>query len=105
MWGLHLNQVALLDVLAEGGALHLLPSSKAFPDSLQACFKVKTASFQVVQAYVQLLVNNQMQKAYDANSLVWELASNTIRAFFASGGTSYFPQYCIFLGDLKLVVW
>ena len=80
-------QVALLNALAEGGALHLLPASKVFPDTLQGCFVVKTPSPEIVQIFMQLLMGKQMQKACEAHGLVWELAKNTIQAFLSSGET------------------
>ena len=82
------SQIALLNTLAEGSALHLLPSRAKLPPKLQSSFEVSEASeplHRVAQAYVQLAVDGQLLKAYDTGSLVWEMAVSVLQAHFTTG--------------------
>jgi hypothetical protein len=67
-------QVGLLDVLAEDGALHLIPPLSKMPPAMQQRLQNFPPS-EVVKCYHELLSKNQLKKSRQEESLVWELAN------------------------------
>lgn len=68
--------MGLLDVLAEGGGLHLLPPIKNLPPAMQQSFQDGSSPpLEVVKCYSDLMTKNQLKKSRQEGSLVWELAN------------------------------
>lgn len=62
-------------MLAEEAALHLLPPLKDLPPAMQSRFSGSNKPpMEVVECYRDLLAKNQLKKAREENSLVWDLA-------------------------------
>ena len=63
-------------MLAEEGALHLLPPLKDLPQAMQSIFREEgDPPPEVVQSYRDLIAKDRLRKACEESSLVWELAS------------------------------
>ena len=72
-------QIALLHALADGGALHLIPSTKAFTEPMRTLLTATPLSIKTTETLVDLCIGGQLRKALATECLVSELLQAGIK--------------------------